>query len=455
MNICVVGSGTYGSYIIDCLRKKYPDAKITLYEVGDSAVQSEKEIGFFSSLKQSRYKGLTDGRWFGFGGTSNKWGGQLLTFTENDFSDPSPFMQDIIRLNKKHRTSVFGKFDLANKNEERKITEDLYLKTSVWLSYFRRSFFKYFKVNKRSNVEIKTHARVTRFRFDENKNVEKVLFKKNGEEREAVYDFYFLAAGAFENARILLNSDILPADKVPFSDHLTQKVFRIKNSTTIGEEDFSYRISGTSMITKRFVGEVDGFSFYAHPVLNTDFPLFQSLKTLMYKRNFSFNALSTIVSNTPKAMAFLYSLLVKKKIYMLTNDWFMYIDIENPTDNSYVALSGEKDEFGEFGLDVFYNIGDKSEKIYSKATESVKKHLEETNTVFEEKLEAINVETVEDIYHPYGMFCDYKSMDAYFNEYGNMLPVSTGLLPRSGGINPTAAVLPLIEEFVNNYLSHK
>ena len=79
MRIAVLGAGTYGSYVINSLIEKHPNAEITLFDVGDKHVKSEKEIGFFSSLKKSMYKGLTDGRYFGFGGASDKWGGQLLT----------------------------------------------------------------------------------------------------------------------------------------------------------------------------------------------------------------------------------------------------------------------------------------------------------------------------------------------------------------------------------------
>ena len=35
MKIAVVGAGTYGSYIIDALLNKYPQADITLFDVGD------------------------------------------------------------------------------------------------------------------------------------------------------------------------------------------------------------------------------------------------------------------------------------------------------------------------------------------------------------------------------------------------------------------------------------
>lgn len=455
MNICVIGAGTYGSYIINSLQEKHPDISITLFDVGDSSIKSEKEIGYFSSLKQAIYKGLTDGRWFGFGGASTKWGGQLLTYTSNDFLNPSRFMNDIIILNQLHKVKMLNRFNIINTYEEKILTDGLFTKTGVWLSYFGRDFFKHFKINRRKNVNIIANARISRIESIDGKKITKVFFKQNGVEKEAVFDFYFLSAGAFECARILLNSDLLPLNKVMFSDHLSQKVFKIKKGTKIGKEDFVFRITGTSLITKRLIGEIDGHSFYAHPVLNTDFPFFQSLKTLLFKRQFSVRAVVDLFLNIPEAISFIYSILIKRKMYVLNDEWFLYIDIENPTQTSYVELSKEKDKFGESGLDVYYSIGEKSEEIYNKSKELIKNYLIKTNTIFEECFESINVQNCEDIYHPYGMFCDYNSIDEYFDKYENMLIVSTGILPRAGGINPTAAVLPLVDEFINNYLSYK
>jgi len=218
---------------------------------------------------------------------------------------------------------MLKKFNIENKFIEKNISTKLFTKTGVWLSYFGRDFFKHFKIINRKNVNIIKHARITRLENIQNKKITKIFFKENGIEKEASFDFYFLAAGAFESARILLNSNILPSDKVLFSDHLSQKVFKIKHGTMIGDEDFVFRITGTSLITKRIVGEINGISFYAHPVLNTDFPFFQSLKTLLFKRQFSFKAIIDLFKNIPSAISFVYSILIKRKMYVLNNEWFL------------------------------------------------------------------------------------------------------------------------------------
>jgi hypothetical protein len=454
MNICIIGAGAYGCYTIDALLKKYPESAITLIDVGNSKVKSEKEIGYFSNLKSRLYEGLSDGRFFGFGGTTEQWGGQLLTYTKNDFINPNIFMKDVILLNEKHKETMLHKFNITNNNQENFVTKTLFTKTGVWLSVFNRNFFNFFKIQRRKQVSIISNARVSKIEKDETNKVTKIYFIKDGKEQSLVFDFYFLTAGAFESARILLSSGFIKDKKVDFSDHLSQKVFKINKSTLIGEEDFVFKMKGFSLITKRLIGEFDNCSFYVHPVFNMDFPFFQSLKTILFKKQVTFEAIKNIILNIPQAIGFVWAVVCHRRIYVYKNEWFLYIDIDNPTKESFVELSKEKDKFGINGLEVTYTIAPEAAHVFNKAKEEVLAHLNKNKVDFELLSEEIDVQNAEDIYHPHKMFT-YESMEAYFNEYDNMLVVNTGILPRSGGINPTAALLPIIDEFINKKFSKK
>ncbi|KAB5316922.1 hypothetical protein [Bacteroides stercoris] len=451
MEIAVLGAGTYGSYVINSLIQKYPNAHITLFDVGDKTVKNEKEIGFYSSLKRSVYKGLTDGRYFGFGGASDKWGGQLLTYTENDFKKPNKFMEEVIALDKKSKNEMLAKFKIKNDFPENHVSEELFTKTGVWLSALHRNFFHWFKIDKRKQVNILSHCRVIKLNSQNGKDIDGVVYLENGIEKEKSYDFYFLTSGAFESARILLSSNLVTKDKIYFSDHLSQRVFKIKNSTIIGKEDFVFRMRGTSLITKRMIGEVNNCSFYIHPVFNLQFPFFESVKEVLFKHHFQWKYIWNIFRDIPNVIGFVWAVLILRRMYVMNNEWFLYIDIENPTQESYITLSKEKDKFGIQGLDVYYNIGIEAVNIYQKATDIAINHLKRCNVEYEILTEEINVQTCEDIYHPYGMF-DFKDIQEYFTRWNNMLVVTTGCLNRSGGINPTAALLPVIDEFIKKNL---
>ena len=451
MKIAVLGAGTYGSYVINSLIEKYPDAEITLIDVGDKQVKSEKEIGFFSSLKKAMYKGLTDGRYFGFGGASDKWGGQLLTYTDNDFVKPDGFMQDVIRLDKAKKDEMLAKFKIENKFPENRVSEELFTKTGVWLSALHRNFFHWFKINKRKQVNILSHCRVVKLNSADGKHIDSVVYLENGKEKTQTFDYYFLTAGAFESVRILLSSGLTVSDKVHFSDHLSQKVFRVKKSTKIGDEDFVFRMRGTSLITKRMIGEVDNCSFYVHPVFNLKFPFFESVKEVLFKHHFEWKYVWNVFTDIPNVIGFAWAVLVLRRMYVMNDEWYLYIDIENPSKDSYVQLSKEKDSFGVQGLDVYYEAGHEAEDIFNRAKNISIKHLSACGVEYKVLANRINVQTCEDIYHPYGMF-DFADLKDYYTRWDNMLVVTTGCLSRSGGINPTASMLPVVDDFIYSHL---
>jgi hypothetical protein len=104
--VCVVGSGVLGCY----MTKKLLDEgfEVHLFDVGNKKVLNEEEIGFKSS-SNFEYKGAREGRYFGLGGTSEKWGGQILLFDKKDFKNPNKFLSEIISLNELYSDRVYEK----------------------------------------------------------------------------------------------------------------------------------------------------------------------------------------------------------------------------------------------------------------------------------------------------------------------------------------------------------
>ncbi|GIW68007.1 MAG: hypothetical protein KatS3mg096_875 [Candidatus Parcubacteria bacterium] len=451
MNVAVIGAGTYGSYIVNSLLNKFPEIKISLFEVGTWDIKNEGEIGYKSNVINGNYSGLSKGRFFGFGGTSAKWGGQLLTFSERDFSNPSPYLKDIVDLNIKYKEQIFRTFGIKSNYIERNISDKLFIKTGIWLSYFNRNLFKYFKINKRKNIKIISNARVIKILTNGYNTVKGIVYKQNGIKKEESFDHYFLAAGAFESIRILMVSGLLEQCNVRFSDHLSQKVFKIKGPTKINTEDFSFRIKGSSLITKRIIGEIDGVSFFVNPIFNSEFSFFNNLKVLLFERKFSPKIIKSVLKDLPYVFLFIWYLLMLRKIYVYKGEWYFYIDIENPNKDCFVRLSKQKDKFNEMTLEVNFSINKNTSLILRKVKQLIKQYLMDNNVSFEECFSEIQVEKYVDTYHPYGMICDFNSVKEYFNMFTNMLVVNTGILPRAGGINLTAAVFPLIEEYITNY----
>lgn len=445
-SFCIIGAGTYGSYIADIIKKTCTDAYITVFEAGNKKIQTESQIGYKTNILKDPYIGTSEGRYFGFGGSSVKWGGQLLTFSSNDFKNPSGLLKDIVKIDEKYRDRVFNKFNIRTEFEEKHIGNGLYIKTGFWLGYFRRNLFKYFRINKIKNLKIIPNARVLKI-LHSGKKITGLEYTQNGKKFYATFDKYFLCCGAFESFRILLESKLLTKEHVSFSDHLSTKMFLVKGPAKIGEDDFTFRVKGTSLITKRIVGEIDNVSFYVNPKFNGNFPFFQNLKALLFKRQWSLSLVKSVILDLPSFIAFGWSILVNKKIYIYKNEWEIDIDIENPTLNSIITLSDTLDAYGQRGLDLKFVADKKVSDLYDKIRVIVKDILDRHNVDYEELNDIIHVTKCEDTYHPYGMLNGFGSLNEYLNWFENMLVVNTGILPRAGGINTAAAVFPVIEEY--------
>lgn len=449
MKIAVIGAGAYGSYSIAVIQQRFPEAEITLFDAGDAEIKNESEIGYKTNLFGDGYTGLKDGRFFGFGGATARWGGQLLLFSQKDFSAPSSFLRDIIRVGQTYKERVLKRFGILPDNREPSVSTALFVKTGIWLGYFSRNLFRFFRVGRRKNVKIVSRARVLKVIVGEGNKVTGLDYWHKGQICHASgFDAYFLTAGAFESTRILLSSGVLRDRKVPFSDHLSQRVFKIKGPTKIGDQDFAFRVRGTSLITKRLIGEVDGVSFFANPIYNADFSFFQNLKKVMFRRELTFSNIFALLKDFPSCCAFVWHVFVLKKIMVYKNEWDLYIDIENPDSKSFVKLASDLDQYGVSALDVEFHIGEGAVNVYREAKKLVKEYLVAHQVSFEECADDIHVEKCEDTYHPYGMLCDFKTLDDYYAFFPNMLVVNTGVLPRAGGINSTAAMFPIIEDYV-------
>ncbi len=452
MNIAIIGAGTYGSYAADLLSRKYPDARITIFEVGDASIRNETEIGYRSHIGKSNYSALSKGRYFGFGGASSKWGGQLLTFSENDFSAPSPFLAGVVAANVKHRKTVFGKFNLKTEIPETRISKELFVKTGIWLGYFNRNLFKHFKIGTRKNVEVISNTRVTKLQHEAGK-ITGLSYVQDGQAKDASFDHYFLTSGAFESNRLLLASGLIEDTKFGFSDHLSQRAFKLRGGTKIGKEDFQFLINGSSLITRRIIGEIDGISFFAHPIYNSDFPFFQNLKKILFQHKFSASTIKSILADIPNVLAFAYSMFVKRRLYVYRGEWYFQIDIENPSDSGKGTLAQDLDAFGQQALSIEFDVDQRTDALFTEAKRRVREYLVANGANFEDFEEPTRTEKYEDTYHPFGMaMSESASLEDYFSRFGNMLVLNTGVLPRAGGINSTAAGFPLLEEYVERGL---
>lgn len=450
---CIAGAGTYGSYLANALLERYPFAKIILIDVGNKNIKSESEIGFSSSLKENRYNAASSGRFFGLGGTSDKWGGQLLFLSENDCKfDPN--MDYIKKINDKYYNKVLNRFfKIPPLLTEKRLENRLYIKSGIWLQFNKRNLFKYFKLNRKSRIVLITNARVKAINRKEEK-VTSISIIKDEREEEIIADIFYITCGALESMRLLSESGFLnfKTETEGFADHISTRCFTVRNlPPVLCGYDFTYKFIGGSLITSRIIGEIDGASFYMQPVFNEKFIFFQVVKNLLFRKNFSLTNLLKALKQFVHLFPFAFQYIFKKQLYVYKT-WDINIDIEINESNNYITFSDKKDIFGLSGIDIHFMIPNAVIAKMESAKSTIRSLLEKEGYIFTELGTDASSLKYEDTYHPYKMYNKTKGLKKRFNPLENLYVCNTGILDRAGGLNPTAVLFCLLESHIETDL---
>lgn len=455
-NIIIIGAGTYGSYLAHCITEKYPQANIQLFDVGDSHTKSEKEIGFLSKVK-GLYTASSDGRFFGLGGTSAKWGGQLLFFSKNDFASDAQ-MQAVVDCNLQYRDKVLSRFftEVPQLEDERRFDDEFFIKQGIWLKFNQRNVFHHFKLRDNPNIKIHENARIVKLNMEGGKiTAIEVQLPGSTEVAKHTADVFYLTSGAFESLRLLQVSGIadMQSSSKGFADHISLRCFKVHSqSGKVGKQDFQFRFSNGSMITSRLIGEVNNTSYFVHAIFNEDFQIFQFLKQMIFKGKISLKKLSASGKQFFFLFPFIYSYLVKKKLYIY-GDWYINIDIEVTNTGNNIALSQQVDSYQQNGIEINYQINKEIITRLVEIKEHVKKILIDAKVDFTEMADTdVTSLKIEDTYHPYGLYhyAEGQTIHDVYHPVSNLFLFNTGLLHRAGGINPTSALFCLIERHMEH-----
>jgi hypothetical protein len=452
--ICIIGAGTYGSYLANTLLEKDESLQVILVEVGGPQIENETEAGYASLSVNHNYNATTRGRYFGLGGTSAMWGGQLLFFSNNDCRNDQR-IRDVVNCNIEYKDKVLSRFFKKEIFlEENVVNEGLYKKQGVWLKFGQRNMFRHFNIGHRKNIRIIEKSRVISINHGDG-IVRSISVMKGNEITEVVADKYYLTSGAFENARLMATSGLGNLKELTrgFADHVSMRCFRINNATPIVQGiDLQYQFKNNSLITSRLIGEIDGNAYYMQPVFNEKFIVFQALKNMIFKKKFYPRQFIAALSQAIHIPLFMYAYFVKKRLYVYKS-WDINIDMEVDGEQNVVSLGG-KDRMGQSGIEINFTIPQTTLIKLEKAKDKIRSMLQESKIDFTELADAVSVNKLEDTYHPYN-FYNAKNLpiEKIIQPLDNLFQFSTGILSRAGGLNPSATVFCIIEKHVHEEYS--
>ncbi len=483
VKICIIGCGTYGSYLLRCLSEKYDnDVDITVIEIGDEKIKDESEIGLAAESGSAR--AAQQGRYFGLGGTSARWGGQVLFFDERDNPLKHGDWDTIVDINNKYRHTVLQKVLGNIPKMDILMTDKGQEKTGIWLKYTKRNMFTTLNKSVVRSANILKNQRVIDFVF-KNKTITGVVCENSVEERNpdifgkggkktVEADVFYLTAGAIESCRLLLDMNekykVMTSTDLGkhYGDHLSVELFKIKHKPFIDDTDFLPRFIKGSLVTKRWVvTDKNGRVGFAHPVLNKEVKVFTSIKSMLFgKQKIEFR-FKDVFEGFEFLIRFAFNVLILKKMYAHRNTWSLQLEMEQafPNDNS-ISLSDQTDKFGQRVARLNWRVSESDHQAIDEVKDYLRQKLDDENIeytiVYDSNIEGTKVE---DVYHPAGFIrlghddnavldtnCCVKGID-------NLYHFSTAMFPSVKSASPTAAVFCFIEHHLEtvfpNLLSKK
>ncbi len=224
--VCIIGGGIAGLVLATSLAKA--GIEVHLLEAGGHAAEERSQRLYDADMAAARHAGTTEGRFRQFGGSSTRWGGQLLPYTEDIFTPPAglpslawslgaeaisrfyPQVEDL--LDTDHLPFTADLYRAFGRKIPRDLSDsqDILLRASKWAPFSRRNLAP--TLGEQAIASNKTmvffHANATELLLaQDGTRIEAILVRDySGRLSRFEASQYVLASGTIETSRLLLAS---------------------------------------------------------------------------------------------------------------------------------------------------------------------------------------------------------------------------------------------------------
>jgi hypothetical protein len=497
-DVCIVGGGTAGIYLAKALSNK--NLNVSLLEVGNL---EPKKVDFFlkpPNLLNTKYRGAHLGRMAGLGGTSVKWGGQMIALSESDFKTlntskkeyywPINFdeLVEYYRIvSKKLKIFNFSENNkefksLSNLTEETSFSNFFNFRQSVWIPFRKRNFYKGNKSEliKSHNIDVWINSNFNGFKSAiwEKDNLKSISFSGHRNQKLIINSkIFILTAGAIETTRHLLMLKNLKLktqqQSMPFCDHVSVSVGELKlKQPKRFSSLFSPYFKNGSMRSFRFEinksnkHEIMPASAFVHFIVEQKKgSAFDFIRSFVRKLQGEKNAFT--ISKTSWSKFFIeitrlfYWRIVRKRLYINHNEKIlMVVDIEQlPNEDNKIIINDRGD------INIEWSVGE-NDKLFAKyVAEQFKNAWDNTKSLscisqielFSEKI--MTEANFYDVFHPTGSIPmgftkDSSILDKNLKVWNtsNLYASSTAVFPTAGSANPGFTHLALTERLTEHIL---
>ena len=224
-DVCVVGAGAAGLYLANRLSRQ--GLSVVVLEAGGATCGPGRSIGIEPAFSGTEYRGAVEGRAFGWGGSTSRWGGLLVPHSDLDIphsADPEvTTWKHIVQVVGERSGAVFAALGLPGSPDffsfPAKALGDkaALLRERGWttvasefLPFTQRNLSYLASASAPGTIRVFLHAVACKWsvRAGVTGDVSGLEATSLGEKRLRVSaSFFVIAAGAIESARILLEID--------------------------------------------------------------------------------------------------------------------------------------------------------------------------------------------------------------------------------------------------------
>jgi len=252
-DVCIVGAGTAGIYLAQALRKK--NLNVILVELGGVKTNLADLVFEKPNFSLDEYRGASLGRVSGIGGTSSKWGGQMISLNDSDFIKKENLMGDLSwPISKVSLQSYFKRvantlkisdpkgYDFSKNKTNKlvarsKVSKFFKLRASTWIPFSKRNFAKGFDQDLRVSKGLEVWLNAGLSSIDDAEWEGQVLTKLNfrGLDNRILSvssEIFVYTMGALESTKHVLQ--LIGKNRpnytitTPFCDHISTSVGYVK-----------------------------------------------------------------------------------------------------------------------------------------------------------------------------------------------------------------------------------
>ena len=497
-DVCVVGAGAAGLYIAGRLARH--GVAVTVVEAGGSICGSGQSAGIEAIFSASDYRGAVEGRAFGWGGSTSRWGGLLVPHSEldirNDAGQQSAVWTHVVGVVRERSSAVFSTLGLSSSPDFFSFPEaalgpiatllreqGLATIASEFLPLTRRNLTYLASGPARERVQVFLNAVVSkwfvraRHPSGEVSTIEATSL--GGACLRVAAKCFVVAAGAIESARILLEIDratqgrMLPRGAAVgryLSDHLSCPVADVHaDDRQRAAAVFAPVFANGRMRSFRFVDTSVGPEaprHFAHLVFDGANPgvrLAKDVLSGLQGRYLPKVTLTSARTGLSGLIGLAYGRFVRSRLFIPQGTSSkLQLDIEQlPAVDNRVHLGDETDRLGRPVAIIHWRIGDAD---YSGIDLLSQRFMASwPAAALGVRLVRIHADAASpkpyDAYHPVGtcrMGDDAEAtvdLDLRVRGTQNVFVLSTGVLPSAGTANPTFSMLCLGDKLAETLTS--